>query len=442
MHQHQNAQPFHRANHCRRLGPYSECTVFAVSSTMKFIRSCALVSDRAQLELAAAVDHIVKHRVQRELVLSGPLGDHLPNLRSVLAKERGRREPPAKLRIGGKQTMQFPIVGLRRIDGVKSLLLLIIFGKRDFVLVQRIGAPPPRHLWPLLGDFRHQLVDVLELAQRRPAGVAVAPVRARRQPDRERLGEILVGMALRVPQPQMLDVVLAGRIGPVVARIALRRAAEQLLPAAAPMQLIGQLHDVSRLVAQDAHAVLLGAAFDIDDHLAFEPGQPRMRQIERDRDARCVGRAEPFVRDPDVRLEADASLLQLVVEVADAAPEPGAFNLDLEVLEPHLQQLLVGQAGPGYPARRSTRHGVARPRLETNNSMVSQPSLGRQQLPQFEPVRRSGGGAGSEVELRRAVQGRRAGGESGIRTHDTVSRIHAFQACAFSHSAISPHQVK
>src|SRR5438067_13336194 len=32
----------------------------------------------------------------------------------------------------------------------------------------------------------------------------------------------------------------------------------------------------------------------------------------------------------------------------------------------------------------------------------------------------------------------KSGGESGIRTHDTVSRIHAFQACAFSHSAISP----
>jgi hypothetical protein len=31
-----------------------------------------------------------------------------------------------------------------------------------------------------------------------------------------------------------------------------------------------------------------------------------------------------------------------------------------------------------------------------------------------------------------------AGGGSGIRTHDTVSRIHAFQACAFSHSAIPP----
>src|SRR6516165_4074166 len=32
----------------------------------------------------------------------------------------------------------------------------------------------------------------------------------------------------------------------------------------------------------------------------------------------------------------------------------------------------------------------------------------------------------------------RVGGGSGIRTHDTVSRIHAFQACAFSHSAIPP----
>src|SRR5262249_18410383 len=32
----------------------------------------------------------------------------------------------------------------------------------------------------------------------------------------------------------------------------------------------------------------------------------------------------------------------------------------------------------------------------------------------------------------------RAGGGSGIRTHVTVSRKHAFQACAFSHSATPP----
>jgi hypothetical protein len=34
------------------------------------------------------------------------------------------------------------------------------------------------------------------------------------------------------------------------------------------------------------------------------------------------------------------------------------------------------------------------------------------------------------------------GGETGIRTLVTVSRKHAFQACAFSHSAISPHKTE
>ena len=32
------------------------------------------------------------------------------------------------------------------------------------------------------------------------------------------------------------------------------------------------------------------------------------------------------------------------------------------------------------------------------------------------------------------------GGGSGIRTHVTVSRKHAFQACAFSHSATPPRR--
>jgi hypothetical protein len=32
------------------------------------------------------------------------------------------------------------------------------------------------------------------------------------------------------------------------------------------------------------------------------------------------------------------------------------------------------------------------------------------------------------------------GGQRGIRTLDTVPRIHTFQACAFSHSATCPYQ--
>ena len=33
------------------------------------------------------------------------------------------------------------------------------------------------------------------------------------------------------------------------------------------------------------------------------------------------------------------------------------------------------------------------------------------------------------------------GGERGIRTLETVSRLHAFQACAFNHSATSPLKI-
>ncbi len=42
-------------------------------------------------------------------------------------------------------------------------------------------------------------------------------------------------------------------------------------------------------------------------------------------------------------------------------------------------------------------------------------------------------GGQAETTLRRGT-----GGESGIRTHGTLARTHAFQACALSHSAISP----
>src|SRR5580700_2008542 len=41
------------------------------------------------------------------------------------------------------------------------------------------------------------------------------------------------------------------------------------------------------------------------------------------------------------------------------------------------------------------------------------------------------------VALENGLRGGTGGG-SGIRTHDTVSRIHAFQASAFSHSATPP----
>src|SRR5262249_10385173 len=155
-------------------------------------------------------------------------------------------------------------------------------------------------------------------------------------PYGECLGEILVRMTLRIPEPQALDELLARGIGAVVARISLGRRAEQLLPAAAAMQLIGLLHHVSGLMAQDAHALGPGATLDLDDHLLLELHQPRVRQEEGDRDPRGAFGAEPFARKPGVRSHPDAAFRKLLMQPVEAVLEPGAFQLDLEVLEPQL----------------------------------------------------------------------------------------------------------
>ena len=46
-------------------------------------------------------------------------------------------------------------------------------------------------------------------------------------------------------------------------------------------------------------------------------------------------------------------------------------------------------------------------------------------------------GAGA-MGWRAASRKRKTGGQRGIRTLETVARLHAFQACAFDHSAICP----
>src|SRR5215813_6518601 len=43
----------------------------------------------------------------------------------------------------------------------------------------------------------------------------------------------------------------------------------------------------------------------------------------------------------------DASLIELIMEIAETIVEPGAFDRDPEVLQAELEELLVGQRGPG-----------------------------------------------------------------------------------------------
>ena len=73
MHEHQDAQALHSAIHLRRDGPNSACIVLAVNSTVKLHHELSFGTDGAQIELAAAGDHVVEHGVKRELVFTRPL---------------------------------------------------------------------------------------------------------------------------------------------------------------------------------------------------------------------------------------------------------------------------------------------------------------------------------------------------------------------------------
>src|SRR5687767_15664509 len=57
----------------------------------EFHLQAALRSGRAELELAAAADHVFEDLFESELILAGPVGDELADLGAVAAEE-ARRE--------------------------------------------------------------------------------------------------------------------------------------------------------------------------------------------------------------------------------------------------------------------------------------------------------------------------------------------------------------
>src|SRR5688572_30860398 len=91
-------------------------------------------------------------------------------------------------------------------------------------------------------------------------------------------------MTLGVPQPQVLDVSLAGRIGAVVLGIASGRLAEELLPPAPALELVRVLERMAGLVSHDAHAFRTRRALDVEELIVLEAPEPGMREVKRDRE--------------------------------------------------------------------------------------------------------------------------------------------------------------
>src|SRR5215471_16966750 len=139
-------------------------------------------------------------------------------------------------------------------------------------------------------------------------------------------------MALRVPEPQMLNEMPAGRVRSIIARIALRGPAEQLLPSTATLELIGVLQHMAGFMTKNVHAFRPSTALNVDDHFPLELHQARMGQIERDSDAWRVFRAEPLARDPGMGPGKDAALAEFFMQTAQTVLKPSAIDRDLEIL--------------------------------------------------------------------------------------------------------------
>jgi len=79
-----------------------------------------------------------------------------------------------------------------------------------------------------------------------------------------------------------------------------------------------------------------------------------MRQIKRNRESGDAIRSEPFRRQPHVRLETNAAIVQLAVETFDVRLDERAFDTNRKIADASVEQSLIGDETPFE----SRRHGT------------------------------------------------------------------------------------
>ena len=113
----------------------------------------------------------------------------------------------------------------------------------------------------------------------------------------------------------------------------------------AAAELVGVVDRVADLVAQDLQARSAIAAFHFEHLRQLELFEPRVRKVERDRDAGHAVRRKPLVGQPVMRPEPDAARLELAVDKR-CALRAGALDAQAEIAHADLEQLLVAERRP------------------------------------------------------------------------------------------------
>ena len=104
---------------------------------------------------------------------------------------------------------------------------------------------------------------------------------------------------------------------------------------------------VPALVAQELRARLRRAALDLHHLAELELLEPRVGEVERDRDGRLALRAEPFVAEIAGGADGQAARLELAIEARHAAFERAPLDPHREVADAQGKELLVSQGDPG-----------------------------------------------------------------------------------------------
>src|ERR1700686_4820286 len=125
------------------------------------------------------------------------------------------------------------------------------------------------------------------------------------------------------------------------------------MPAPLEVQAKGVVDSMAGFVTQDAHALDVGAAFDLQHLLSFQPHQPRMCQIKRNCKSRHTVRRKPFRRQPDVRLKANAAFVQLAVETFNMRFKKRSLDSYRQIANTRVEQSLIRNETPSESGRHS-----------------------------------------------------------------------------------------
>ena len=305
------------------------------------------VGRRHQFQLLAAQDEFPHQHADGIFVLPGPLDDRRYQSAAMLAHDP-RRRLASRLAVS-KDGAQVGVIEVGKVTRIELPPGGVVVGQR-LTQLSRLGdaaaAPDGRRS---ARHLPHQRVHVFQLLQRLPAAVALAPlIRRRGHPDGERLGEVLVGVRLRVPVGEVPYEASAVGTRPVGFRRILRiGTAEYALPLLARGEMIGMIDGMAALVPQQHLAPFRCSSLHFQHLAQFKRLEPWMREIKREGDGRHAGWRKPLVAKVTIGPHSDSARGQLVVKLPDSRLQFAPFDADPQIANTERKQFLVFEPNPG-----------------------------------------------------------------------------------------------